>query len=63
MQTYISEQQAIVNLREAALLLARANAKIQAVYDASEALQEMHNTIEHMCADLEMEADELESIG
>jgi hypothetical protein len=63
LNTYISEKQAIINLREAAALMAKANAKIQAVFEASEALQEMHNLIEDMCAELEMEADELQSLG
>jgi len=63
LNTYISEKQAIINLREAVALLEKANAKIQAVYEASEGLQEMHNIIEDMCADLEAEADELQSLG
>jgi hypothetical protein len=63
LNTYISEKQAIINLREAAALMAKANVKIQAVFDASEALQEMHDAIEDMCAILEMEADELQSLG
>jgi hypothetical protein len=63
LNTYISEKQAIINLREAAALMAKANVKIQAVFDASEGLQEMHDAIEDMCAILEMEADELQSLG
>ena len=59
----ISETQAVILLREAADLLAAANAKIQKVYEASESLYEMHNTLEDFCAQLELEADELQSIG
>lgn len=62
-RTDISEKQAIILLREAADLLAAANAKIQKVYEASEGLYEMHTTLEDFCAQLEMEADELESIS
>ena len=59
----ISETQAVILLREAADLLDAANAKIQKVYEASEGLYEMHNTLEDFCAQLELEADELQSIG
>ena len=59
----ISEKQAIIYLREAADLIARANAMIQKVYEASDELYEMHNELEDICAGLEMEADELQSIG
>ena len=62
-RTDISETQAVILLREAADLLAAANAKIQKVYEASEGLYEMHNTLEDYCAQLELEADELQSIG
>ena len=62
-RTDISEKQAIILLREAADLLDAANAKIQKVYEASESLYEMHNTLEDFCVQLEMEADELESIS
>ena len=62
-RTDISEKQAIILLREAADLLDAANSKIQKVYEASEGLYEMHNTLEDFCAQLEMEADELESIS
>ena len=62
-RTDISETQAVILLREAADLLETANAKIQKVYEASEGLYEMHNTLEDFCAQLELEADELQSIG
>ena len=62
-RTDISEKQAIILLREAADLLDAANAKIQKVYEASEGLYEMHTTLEDFCVQLEMEADELESIS
>jgi len=62
-RTDISETQAVILLREAADLLDAANAKIQKVYESSEGLYEMHNTLEDFCVQLEMEADELQSIG
>ena len=58
----ISEKQAVILLREAADLLDAANAKIQKVYEASESLYEMHNTLEDYCVQLEMEANELECL-
>ena len=63
MRTDISEKQAIILLREAVDLLDAANAKIQKVYEASESLYELHVALGDIAAELEMEADELESIS
>jgi phosphoribosyl-ATP pyrophosphohydrolase len=62
-RTDISEKQAIILLREAVDLIDAANAKIQKVYEASDNLYALHVALEDISAELEMEADELQSIG
>ena len=61
--TNISEKQAVILLREAAELIEAANAKIQKVYEASDDLYDLHNTLEDIAANLEAEADELRTIA
>jgi DNA repair ATPase RecN len=61
-RTQLTNAQVVAKLRKAADMLADVDALVQEVYEASDALYEMHNELEDMAASLEAEADELESI-
>jgi hypothetical protein len=49
------------NLRKAAYLIYQANALLQRTFEANEDLYAVCSTLESMSAELEMEADELDS--
>ena len=63
LRTDICEKEAVQRLRAAVDYLAEANRMIQKVYESSDSLYEIHNTLEDLAANLEAEADELESIA
>jgi hypothetical protein len=58
----LSDAEVSANMRKAAELLDQANALLQSTFEAGEDLYNMCSDIEDICGDLEMEADELDSL-
>jgi len=59
----LSDAQVSANMRRIAALLDEANAMLQRTFEHNEDLYNMCSDIEDMCAGLEMEADELDSLA
>jgi phosphoglycerate-specific signal transduction histidine kinase len=59
----LSDKQVEQRLRKAAELIDRADALIQSTFEADDELYELCSRLQDMCADFEMEADELASLA
>ena len=59
----LSDAAVSTNMRKAADLIEQANALLQRTFEANDDLYAICSTLESICGDLEMDADELDSFS